>query len=152
MEYIQPYVHFFFFFLQLFTGNYINIFEPEAICIGGSFAHYGDLLLDKLKEKIEEEDKDLKIVDKLPFNSNDLVVITAAKKLCAYVITITEKSPKKKLCCNLLNLELNNKTQIGKVNNGIDFLGFNHKLSNTEKIDVKLRASSKIRMKRYKKL
>lgn len=25
---------------------------------------------DKLKEKIEEEDKDLKIVDKLPFNSN----------------------------------------------------------------------------------
>ncbi len=50
---------------------------------------------DKLKEKIEEEDKDLKIVDKLPFNSNDLVVITAAKKLCAYVITITEKSPKK---------------------------------------------------------
>ena len=106
---------------------------------------------DKLKEKIEEEDKDLKIVDKLPFNSNDLVVITAAKKLCAYVITITEKSPKKKLCCNLLNLELNNKTQIGKVNNGIDFLGFNHKLSNTGKIDVKLRAFSKIRMKRYKK-
>ncbi len=50
---------------------------------------------DMLKEKIEEEDKDLKIVDKLPFNSNDLVVITAAKKLCAYVITITEKSPKK---------------------------------------------------------
>lgn len=49
----------------------------------------------KLKEKIELEDKDLKIIEKIPSNSNDLVVITVAKKLCAYVITVTEKSPKK---------------------------------------------------------
>lgn len=42
-----------------------------------------------------EEDKDLELVTKIPFNSNDLMVITVAKKLAAYVITVTEKSPKK---------------------------------------------------------
>ena len=42
-----------------------------------------------LDEEIEEE------VGKIPFGSNDLVVVTYAKKLCAYVITVTEKSPKK---------------------------------------------------------
>lgn len=50
---------------------------------------------EKEKEELEIEDKDLKIVDKIPSNSNDLVVITVAKKLCAYVIAVTEKSPKK---------------------------------------------------------
>lgn len=33
--------------------NIINIFEPEAICIGGSFAYYKELLLDKLIEKMQ---------------------------------------------------------------------------------------------------
>ena len=42
-----------------------------------------------------EVDNNLKIIDKIPSNSNDLIVITLCKKLCAYVITITEKSPKK---------------------------------------------------------
>lgn len=41
------------------------------------------------------EEKDLKVIEKIPFNSNDLVVITAAKKLCAYVNAVTEKSSKK---------------------------------------------------------
>lgn len=36
-----------------------------------------------------------KVIEKVPFNSNDLIVITVAKKLCAYVIAVTEKSPKK---------------------------------------------------------
>ncbi|MCI8397438.1 MAG: ROK family protein [Clostridia bacterium] len=43
--------------LKIGLTNYINIFEPEAICIGGSFAHYGDLLLDKLKEKMIKDNK-----------------------------------------------------------------------------------------------
>ena len=46
-------------------------------------------------EKTIIEDKSLKVIDKIPFNSNDLIVITQAKKLCAYVIAVTEKSPKK---------------------------------------------------------
>lgn len=40
-------------------------------------------------------DKELELSNKIPQNSNDLIVITMAKKLCAYVITITQKSPKK---------------------------------------------------------
>lgn len=36
-------------------ANLINIFEPEAVCIGGSFAYYEEILLDKLKEECEKE-------------------------------------------------------------------------------------------------
>lgn len=43
--------------LKIGLTNYINIFEPEAICLGGSFSHYGDLLLDKLKEKMQKDNK-----------------------------------------------------------------------------------------------
>lgn len=49
----------------------------------------------KQKEKYETEEKDIKVIDRLPSNSNDLVVITVAKKLCSYVIDVTEKSPKR---------------------------------------------------------
>ena len=45
-------------------------------------------------EKIED-DNELKNINKLPFNANDLVVITVVKKLGAYIIAVTEKSPKK---------------------------------------------------------
>lgn len=51
------------------------------------------------KEEIESnakiEDDSLNVIKKIPNNSNDLIVITIVKKLCAYVITVTEKSPKK---------------------------------------------------------
>lgn len=49
----------------------------------------------KLKEKVELEDKELEAISKIPSNSNDLIVITVVKKLGAYVIAVTEKSPKK---------------------------------------------------------
>lgn len=42
-----------------------------------------------------EEDKELEQSNKIPFNANDLVVITTVKKLTAYTIAVTEKSPKK---------------------------------------------------------
>ena len=45
-------------------------------------------------EKIED-DKELEQVNKIPFNANDLMVITVVKKLAAYTIAVTEKSPKK---------------------------------------------------------
>lgn len=50
---------------------------------------------EKLKEVIERDDVDLKVIDKIPSSANDLIVITVVKKLCAYVILVTEKSPKK---------------------------------------------------------
>lgn len=56
-----------------------------------------------------------------------------------------------KLCNDLLDLKLNDKTQIGMVKNGIDFLGYRHILTNTGKVIVKLRYSSKKRMKRHLK-
>lgn len=34
--------------------NLINIFEPDAICIGGSFAYYSPMFIGKLKEKVEK--------------------------------------------------------------------------------------------------
>lgn len=44
---------------DLSTGiiNLINIFEPEAVSIGGSFAYYQDILLDKLKKRIIEKEE-----------------------------------------------------------------------------------------------
>lgn len=41
------------------------------------------------------DDEELKRTQKIPFNANDLIVITHVKKLGAYVIAVTEKSPKK---------------------------------------------------------
>ena len=38
--------------LALGISNIINIFEPEAISIGGSMSHYEELIFDKLRNKI----------------------------------------------------------------------------------------------------
>lgn len=53
------------------------------------------------------------------------------------------------ICKDKLKLSLNEKTGIGKVSNGIDFLGYRHILNSNGKIIVKLRSSSKIRLKRH---
>lgn len=45
--------------------------------------------------KMIEEDKELEQANKIPYNANDLIVITVVKKLGAYTIAVTEKSPKK---------------------------------------------------------
>lgn len=37
--------------------NLVNIFEPQAISLGGSFAHYKDILLDKLQKRIIEKEE-----------------------------------------------------------------------------------------------
>jgi len=44
---------------DLSTGitNLINIFEPEAVSLGGSFAFYKDILLDKLEKRIIEKEE-----------------------------------------------------------------------------------------------
>ena len=54
-------------------------------------------------------------------------------------------------CAEKLHLKLNAKTQIGIVKNGIDFLGYNHKLTATGKITKSIRASARERQKRYLK-
>ena len=54
-----------------------------------------------------------------------------------------------RFCKERLKVELNSKTQIGKVKNGIDFLGFRLILIETGKVIKKLRGSSKRRIKKY---
>ncbi len=54
-----------------------------------------------------------------------------------------------RVCSLELKLSLNQKTQIGKVCDGIDFLGYRHILTDSGKIIRKLRASSKSRMKKH---
>ena len=43
--------------LSIGIGNLINIFEPETISIGGSFANFKDIFLDRLKAKLSEDSK-----------------------------------------------------------------------------------------------
>ncbi len=40
--------------LSMGISNIINLFEPEAIAIGGSFAYYNDIFLEKLEKKLKE--------------------------------------------------------------------------------------------------
>ncbi len=75
------------------TANTID--DTVAVKKGISMANHEKFDEQKTKEQVEVEDKELKVIEKISSNSNDLIVITIAKKLCAYVIVVTEKSPKK---------------------------------------------------------
>lgn len=79
--------------IEIVTKTANNVEDTVAIKKGIAMAESKNF--NEKKEKIDLEDKDFKIIEKIPSNSNDLIVITVAKKLCAYVITVTEKSPKK---------------------------------------------------------
>ncbi len=52
-------------YLSMGIANLINIFEPEVISIGGSFAHYEEILLGRLEKKILEK-KELYNKDTIP--------------------------------------------------------------------------------------
>ncbi len=63
------------------VSNLINIFEPEAICFGGSFSYYDDVFLEPLAEKLK----------KYVFNKNTKVTLISAKlKNDAGIIGATE--------------------------------------------------------------
>ena len=47
-EMIKEYVD----YLSVGISNIINIFEPDAICIGGSFSEYGNIFFGPLKETL----------------------------------------------------------------------------------------------------
>ena len=54
--------------LSIGIANFINIFEPEVICLGGSFIYYQDILLNKLMDKF--------IKQKITFNAEvpDIII------------------------------------------------------------------------------
>ena len=57
--------------LAIGISNLINIFEPDCIVIGGGFARYDYMLLDKLKDKI--------VNSNLLFNKRNSIEIKVAK-------------------------------------------------------------------------
>ena len=57
--------------LSIGISNIINIFEPDAICIGGSFAEYKDILYDPLKKAL--------LQGNLLFNHRCDIIIKLAK-------------------------------------------------------------------------
>ncbi len=56
IEAVKPIVNEYIKDLSLGITNYINIFEPEAICLGGGFVHYKDILLPKLIDELSTND------------------------------------------------------------------------------------------------
>ena len=66
-EMIKEYVD----YLSIGISNIINIFEPDAICIGGSFSEYGNIFFEPLKETL--------IQGNLLFNHRNEIIIKYAK-------------------------------------------------------------------------
>lgn len=66
-EMIKEYVD----YLSIGISNIINIFEPEAICIGGSFSEYGNIFFEPLKEVL--------LQGNLLFNHRNEIIIKYAK-------------------------------------------------------------------------
>lgn len=66
-EIIKEYVD----YLSIGISNIINIFEPDAICIGGSFSEYGNIFYDPLKKKLLQSN--------LLFNQRNEIEIKYAK-------------------------------------------------------------------------
>ena len=66
-------------YLSIGLINIINIFEPDAICIGGSFALYTPIFMDKLKQKLEQNFKNKQIPEILTAKyENDAGMIGAS--------------------------------------------------------------------------
>lgn len=77
---------------------------------------------------------------------DDMILVHRDKEYLRYCLNEIER-----ICKEKLNLSLNHKTQIGKVKNGIDFLGYRHILNENGSITRKLRSSAKKRLKKHLK-
>lgn len=80
--------------LENVSGDLNSIEDKVAVRQAIATANNERYNKDKIKEAVEK-DKELEQVNKIPSNANDLMVITVVKKLGAYIIAITEKSPAK---------------------------------------------------------
>ena len=66
-EMIKDYVD----YLSIGISNIVNIFEPDVICIGGSFSEYGNIFFEPLKETL--------LQGNLLFNRRNEIIIKYAK-------------------------------------------------------------------------
>lgn len=77
------------------VSNNVNTLE-DKVAVKQAFATAENERFNKESiTEMVEQDKELEQANKIPYNANDLVVITAVKKLGAYTVAVTEKSPKK---------------------------------------------------------
>lgn len=81
--------------ISIYEKNPNTIDDVVAVHEAVATSNNKKVNIDKIRDKAENFDRDLEVISKIPSNANDLMVITVVKKLCAYVITVTEKSPKK---------------------------------------------------------
>lgn len=81
--------------IKIIERNANSVEDTAATKQGVATALDKHLNLEELRLKVEKEDRELDVISKLPSNANDLVVITMMKKLTAYVILVTENSPKR---------------------------------------------------------
>lgn len=81
--------------LEIKVEKLNNIEEELSVKKSIAIATNKKFDVSKVKEQIETRDTDLKVIDKIPSNASELMVITVVKKLCAYINVVTEKSPKK---------------------------------------------------------
>ena len=78
---------------------------------------------------------------------DDMILVHNDKEYLKYCKGQIEKCAK-----NNLKLELNNKTQIFNIKDGIDFLGFRHILTENGKVIKLLRGQAKLKLKRNMKI
>ena len=76
-------------------GNQNSIEDEMAVKQAFSMSQNKKFNAANEQEKLESRDVDWDRVTKIPEQANDLIVITKVKKLGAYIIAITEKSPAK---------------------------------------------------------
>lgn len=123
---------------RLFMTNYeTSVGIPLGIL---SSQWYALIYLDDLDRFIKEK---LQIKGYIRY-MDDFILIHKDKNYLKYCLKEIDS-----FCKERLKVELNAKTQIGKVKNGIDFLGFRLILTETGKVLKKLRGSSKRRIKRH---
>lgn len=80
--------------LENFNGIENNVEDKVAVKQAIATAENKRFNKNKIIESIEN-DNELEQINKIPFNANDLMVITVVKKLAAYTIAVTERAPKK---------------------------------------------------------
>lgn len=81
--------------IVIVTKNVNSVEDTVATKQGVATALDKHLNSEELRLKVEKEDRELGVISKLPSNAHDLIVITMMKKLTAYVILVTENSPKR---------------------------------------------------------
>ena len=121
------------------NGNYGLI--GKGLPLGNQTSQWFSLLYMDVVDRIIKEKLRIKHYSRY---MDDFVLIHESKQVLRNAKAIIEQA-----CSDKLKLTLNKrKTVIGKVSNGVDYLGFVHKVLPNGKVEVKQRQQAKQRMKR----